>query len=361
MKKLDIYSILMEGTMVTDRTGKTTYVANDIDNNTARTDPNIKSATTTQGRKLKEAELEEMARIPSKYRLTPEWRGKFIDLPEKAQKNKTVKFIIDYAEENPEWQILDIAKAYGEFKGDPRFARQQMFNPIIKDLLEPYGLVEPVSGDALTKPRKSFADEEDSVERALSDREAAGDAELAQYFDTSKSGETEEEPEIEPELPKSQYVAPTSAKSQAAEFFFKYDRILQKLINLQSQSRTKIRRSMNEIELKDDSFYNQESGRKENSLSKLDELVQEYVDLIQQEEPEVQRAIVEMLDYKLSNNYKNLYNKIVKTLGDIPYTPSSKIEDEFDIEDLEFDDEDIEEPLDESIIKQFKLRAGILK
>lgn len=363
MKKLDIFEMLYEGTFITDKNGRTTYVANDVDSNSVRSDSNIKAATSSQGQKLKETELEEMARIPSKYKLTDDWQEKFNELPPKAQKNKTVNFIINFAKENEEWQILDIAKAYGELKGDPKFARQQMFNPVVKDVLETYGIVEPTSGDALTKPRKSLR--KDAEDDDLEDPEQKADDELSQYFNISKmkkDDDEEIEPEIEPDLPKQSYIAPTSARAKAAEFFFNNDRLLQKLINLQSQSRTKIKRNLSEIEMRDDKFYDQEKNRISSSISKLDELIQEYIDLIRQEDPEVQEAIIDMLDGKLSN-YRNLYNKIVKLLGEIPKFEPSKEEnfDDIDLSNLEFDEEDLDEPLDEWVIKQFKIRAGIIK
>lgn len=365
MKTLDILSKLVEGTMVTDKMGKTTYVNNEPDSNSLRTDPNIKTATTTQGRKLKEADLDEMARIPSKYKLADDWRAKLLAAPDKVQNSKTVKFIMDYAGENPEWQILDIAKAYGEMKGDPKFGRQQMFNPVVKDVLEPYGIIEPVSGDALTKPRNSFKGEEDSVERDLADRDTAGDNELSQYFDVAKGKDKDEfdEPEeVEPDLPTQQYVAPSNARSKAAEFFFKNDRLLQKIINTQLQARTKVKKTVNEDDVKDN-YYSQERNRVLNSSSQVDTLVDEYAGLIKQEELDVQRAIVEMLEHKLPGHLKNLYNKIVKAVGDIPYKQSNTSnDDEFGFGDeFEFEDDDIDDTLDESLMRKFKLRAGILK
>ena len=192
MNKLDIFSRLLEGTMITTRDGKTNYVANDVDSNTVRQDQNVKSAATTRGQKLKETELEEMARIASRYKLSDDWKEAFEELSDVAKKNKTVQFIINFAKNHETWQILDIAKAYGEMKGDPRFARQQMFNPIVKDILEPKGIIEAVSGEALTKPRGSFAGEEGSVERDLADRDAASDRELSQYFNVAKGKDKEE-------------------------------------------------------------------------------------------------------------------------------------------------------------------------
>lgn len=369
MKRLDIFSRLLEGTMVTDKTGATTYVTNEPDQNSIRRDSNIKSATTTQGRKLKEQELDEMARIPSKYALTDDWKAKLNDAPEKVQKNKTVNFIINYAGEHPEWQILDVAKAYGESKGDPKFGRQQMFNPIVKDVLEPYGIIKAVSGEALTKPRKSFADEEDSVERDLADRDAAADRDLSQYFDVEKGKDKDEfdEPEIEePELPKQQYNAPTTAAAKAAEFLYDNDRLLQKLINLTAQSRVKVRRApISENEVIDNKFYNQEKGRVETSKSNLDGLIEEYIGKIKEQEPDVQREIIRMLEGKLAPlNMTNLFNKIKTALGNIPYKSNNipKFEDDFDIDNLDFEDDDIEyEPLDEWTLKQFQIRAGIIK
>lgn len=365
MKTLDILSKLVEGTMVTDKTGKTTYINNEPDSNSLRTDPNIKTATTTQGRKLKEVDLDEMARIPSKYKLADDWRAKLSAAPDKVQNNKTVKFIMDYAGEHPEWQILDIAKAYGEMKGDPKFARQQMFNPVVKDVMEPLGLIEPVSGDALTKPRNRF-DKEKKDLGDEEDYEETADNELSQYFNIDKGKDKDEfdEPEeVEPELPTQQYIAPSNARSKAAEFFFKNDRLLQKIINTQLQARSKIRKSINEDEVSDN-YYSQERNRIINSGSQLDILIDEYVNLIKQEELDVQRAIIEMLEHKMPGNLKNLYNKITKTLGDIPYKiPTQSNDDEFEFGDeFIFDDDDLEDDmLDESIIRQFKLRAGLLK
>lgn len=364
MRTLDILSKLVEGTMVTDKTGKTTYVNNEPDSNSLRTDPNIKTATTTQGRKLKEADLDEMARIPSKYKLADDWRAKLLAAPDKVQNSKTVKFILDYAGENPEWQILDIAKAYGEMKGDPKFGRQQMFNPVVKDVLEPYGIIEPISGEALTKPRNRFDNEKKDLEDE-NDYEGDSDNELSQYFNVSKGKDKDEfdEPdEVEPDLPKQQYIAPSNARSKAAEFFFTHDRLLQKIINSQLQSRVKVKKSINEDDVSDN-YYSQERNRVLNSGSKVDVLVDEYASLIKQEELDVQRAIIEMLEHKLPGHLKNLYNKIIKAVGDIPYKQSNTSDnDKFSFEDeFEFDEDDIEDTLDESLIRKFKLRAGIIK
>lgn len=364
MKTLDILSKLVEGTMVTDKTGKTTYINNEPDSNSLRTDPNIKTATTTQGRKLKEVDLDEMARVPSKYKLADDWRAKLLAAPDKVQNSKTVKFIMDFAGEHPEWQILDIAKAYGEMKGDPKFGRQQMFNPIVKDVLEPHGIIEPISGEALSKHRNRF-DKEKKDLGDENDYEGDSDNELAQYFDVSKGKDKDEfdEPEeIEPDIPTQQFVAPSSARSKAAEFFFANDRLLQKIINSQLQSRVKVKKAVNEDDVKDN-YYSQERNRVLNSSSQIDTLVDEYAALIKKEELDVQRAIIEMLDHKLPGNLKNLYNKIIKSVGDIPYKQSNtSSNDDFEFsDDFDFEEDDIEDTLDESLIKQFKLRAGLLK
>ena len=365
MNKLDIFSRLLEGTMITTRDGKTTYVANDVDSNTVRQDQNVKSAATTRGQKLKETELEEMARIASRYKLSDDWKEAFEELSDVAKKNKTVQFIINFAKNHETWQILDIAKAYGEMKGDPRFARQQMFNPIVKDILEPKGIIEAVSGEALTKPRGSFAGEEGSVERDLADRDAASDRELSQYFNVAKGKDKEEfedEPdEIEPDLPAptDDYHKPSSVATKAAEFLYDNDRLLQKMINVLMDSRTKLRKGLNEDDIKGDNFYQQEKNRKETSKSKLDILVDEYVVKIKEQEPAVQQKIMDMLEDKLAT-MMNLYNKISKTLGTIQKPEVSNKEDEFDdlnIDDLEFDDEDV--PLDEWFIHKLQHRASL--
>lgn len=367
MNKLDIFSRILEGTILTTRNGQTAYVNNDVDANSLRTDQNVKQAVTTQGKKLKEdEELDEMARIPSKYKLADDWRAKLAELPEKVQRNKTIQFILNYAGEGNDWQILDIAKAYGESKGDPKFGRQQMFNPLVKDILEPAGVIVATSGDALTKPRKSFAGEEDSVERDLEDRDSAGDRDLAQYFDVAKGKDKDEfdEPEAEepePELSKSSYKAPSSSATRAAEFFYDNDRLLQKMINVMMDSRNKPHRSLSENDLRDDSFYNAEKNRVINSKSKIDILIDEYVAKIKEEDPEVQQQIIDMLERKLPNML-NLYNKIVKAVGAIQSKSSfSNQDDEFediDINDLEFDEED---RIDEWFIRKFQQRAGIIK
>ena len=366
MNKLDILSTLLEGTMITDKTGKTTYVSNDVNTNAIRNDQNVKSAATTQGTKLKEEEIDEMARIPSKYKLADDWRAKLGEMPEKAQNSKTVKFILDYAGEHPEWQILDIAKAYGEMKGDPKFGRQQMFNPVVKDILEPYGVIVPTSGDALTKPRNSFAGEEDSVERDLEDRDAASDRDLGQYFNVSKGKDKDEfdEPdEIEPDLPKATgtYQKPSTSSAKAAEFFYDNDRLLQKMINVMMDARNKVRRAnVSELEIKDDRFYKDEKNRVEHAKSKIDVLIDEYVAKIKEQDPEVQQAIIDMLESKL-HGMLNLYNKIVKAVGVIQHKSKysePEFDDEFDTDDIEFDEEDM---IDEGFIRRLQQRAGIIK
>ena len=92
---------------------------------------------------VEEGELDEMARISIKYKISD--LSKLDDLSDKVKNSKGVQGIIDYLQANEEASVAQIAKE--------KFDRpQQAINPIVQSLVSS-GVLEPVGGTGIAASR----------------------------------------------------------------------------------------------------------------------------------------------------------------------------------------------------------------
>jgi len=138
--------ILSEGTYVTDRLGKTTYVSNE--DPTLSKDLNVKSATTTSGKKLKE-----MARNPVLYSLSSDYEEKLKSLPKEILDSKKKMYWINtIISKIKETQPINIIKIANDLQ-----LRQQAINPYF-NLLRDSGVIERTGGAEYATEPSSQAD-----------------------------------------------------------------------------------------------------------------------------------------------------------------------------------------------------------
>ena len=272
----------------------------------------------------------------------------------------SVAKILKFIKDNPgatEKQIAD------EFK----FARQQPINALMKALRDKEIITRLDKGGQVIAP-KAPGEEGEEDEEPVSGPEAMfigkGDP-LAQYFDNEPNADgsedfsTEEEPK---DIEKAEPARPTDAKSKAAEFTTddRNSRLIQKIINLYSTSKTRVREAADkeggDLSSKDVSIAAKKS--KESAESQLPELIKQLADRIKAEEPEVQKAILELLAKRFASvNYSSLSKKLAKEVGiDIKEPVASKEEPE----------EEEEDTIDEAFNREYELRklqfyAGIIK
>ena len=85
-------------------------------------------------------------------------------------------------------------------------------------------------------------------------------------------------------------------------------------------------------------FNKAEKARKERSVSGIDDLVSQFVNKVQAEEPEVQKEIMRMLERKLESvNAVNLFKRISKKIDYTSFTAPKAPEAP---EEIYLDDED---------------------
>jgi hypothetical protein len=147
------------------------------------------------------------------------------------------------------------------------------------------------------------------------------------------------------------------AKSQAANFLIDTDDDLQKLLNISKMAGTRSSRGSGGA-IKEDvdltisakrDYDDKEKSRIDRAKGSIDSLVQQYVEKIKTEKPEIQRAILELLAKKIGASNANLYKKIVRGVGlaavdaaaaekvEIPLSSDDEIEDLVGDSEEEFD------------------------
>ena len=187
---------------------------------------------------------------------------------------------------------------------------------------------------------------------------------LAQFFDNEPNANgsedfTDEEPK---DIEKAEPIRPTTARSKAAEFTTddRNSRLIQKIINLYSTSKTRVKeaadREGGELSSRDVSIAAKKS--KESAESQLPELIKQLADKIKAEEPEVQKAILDLLAKRFASvNYASLSKKLAKEIG---------IEVKEPVVSKEEPEEEEEDTIDEAFNREYELRklqfyAGIRK
>jgi len=268
--------------------------------------------------------------------------------------------ILAYIKENPGVTEKDIATKFG-------FERQQPINALMKALRDKEIITRlDKSGEVIAPKAPGEEGEEDEEPVTGVDALFIGKGDsLAQFFDNEPNADGSEDFNAEEEptgIEKVEPIRPTTAKSKAAEFTTddRNSRLIQKIINLYSTSKTRVREAADkeggDLSSRDVSVAAKKS--KESAEGQLPELIKQLADKIKAEEPEVQKAILELLAKRFASvNYASLSKKLAKEVGiDIKEPIASKEEPE----------EDEEDTLDEAYNAEYEKRklqfyAGIIK
>lgn len=321
-----------------------------------KTDPNIDHAS-LGSKKIKESDLKEMA-------MGNKLADENMDLSPFANQmisGNSLKDILTYIKENPGATEKQIADAFN-------FTRQQPINALMKALRDKNIVTRLDKSGEVIVPKAPG--EEDDDEEPVTGVDALfvgkGDS-LAQFFDNEPNADGSEDftPETEPELPKAaEPIKPVGAKAKAAEFTTDNDRLIQKIINLYSTSRTRVKEATDteggDLSSKDVSIAAKKS--KASAESKFPEELQKLINKIKAEDPEVQAEIINILAKKFASvGYASLIKRIAKEVGTSAQVVEPQANDDLGIEDTEEED-----TIDEAYNAEYELRklqyyAGIIK
>jgi hypothetical protein len=259
---------------------------------------------------LEEDEVDEAKKGGGKkYKLTTDYAEKIARLPYKDSRKKMVwvNGIIDYIDQNGPKDITTIASEKFNVP-QPRIA------DYARDMIM-LGILEPEKeGDIPFFMRPKAEKPEDQPEENPEDyNDSVKDIDIATSLASFPTAEKEKEPEISNIAP-SQLSKTSVAKQAAVDFFMddRNDRLLQKLINMQSAARTKIKEIREAEGIGAGDFRKGEIGRKEQALSEIDQVIQTMVDRINAAgDEEVVNEILRLLAFKLNSvGYNKLYSKI---------------------------------------------------
>lgn len=271
-------------------------------------------------------ELNEMARVAAvAFKLAPDYESKLINVKVGAAHKAMIEYL--KSKDNEPHTVGDISRAIGK---DSASINQPYFRENLVNVI-----FEPVPiGAATTKPKVEdgndiFVEPQDiqsgkrlskiiDPEDMIIGSEIEDDLEAGVLSFGPEGGEEEEEPSAS-DIEKAEPTKPTGTKGKAAEFTLDNDRLFQKLISAYAASKTKVKEAKSSEDIggmssKDIKMSDKKS--KEAAAAKLPELVQQVVDKIKAEEPDVQEAILDILSNKFGSvGYSSLYKRIAKEIG----------------------------------------------
>ena len=334
---------------VTGTSGKSTVQS--FPNITAANDLKSKNSNVKSIVPLEEDDINEFARPAEGFKLADEnmdmspytpFQVTTTQLDAKGRQIRVpLSDVLEFIKENPG---TDKKSIFMHFK----LARPQQADKLVSDLFARDILIR-MSASGVEKPKVIPGEEEEPEEDVL-----------AQYFDSkpNKDGSEDFTDDEEPEMDgveKAEPILYSDIKTKAANFIYDNDRLIQKIINAQAASKTRIR------EVDDNGMF---SGDVKASLvkskaaatSNLPELIQQLVDKIKAEDEDMQIAILNILEKKFGSvGYSSLHKRIAKELGIDVKSPTPVVVPKDDDEE----EEDEYEPLDEWTIRKMQYYAGI--
>jgi hypothetical protein len=266
-----------------------------------KSDSNVSSITTTNGQKLKE-----MSRTTIRYKLTDDYEDNIQNLPSSWLKSdkrmKWIKGAIEYIKDNGPDGFTEIAKN--------KFDTTQYRFADYGRAMVTAGILEPETAGTIPQFQR--------VKGSEADIEKQGDDELLKYFDKepNKDGSEDFNDDEEPTLPYEPIETLPQASRKAADFIFDNDRLIEKIFNLFNTSKMKIKEAENDSGISSRDIRSADVKRKDDAISKIDELIVQLCNKIREEESDVQEAIVDILDRKLESiGATRLTKKIKIELG----------------------------------------------
>jgi hypothetical protein len=270
---------------------------------------------------------------------------------------RSLSDILAYIKENPGATEKQIADQFN-------FPKQQPINALMKALRDKNIVTRlDKSGEVIAPKAPEEEEEEEPVTGVDALVIGQGDP-LAAFFDNEPNADGSEDftPENEPELPKAvEPIKPVGAKAKAAEFTTDNDRLIQKIINLYSTSRTRVKEATDkeggDLSSKDVSIAAKKS--KASAESKFPEELQKLIDKIKAEDPEVQTEIINILSKKFASvGYASLVKRIAREVGTTTQIKEPEMADDLGIENTEEEVDELDEVYE---IRKLQFYAGIIK
>lgn len=323
-----IDEIMKEGTaMVTSKGGtKALSFNNPTELNSLKSDSNVTSITTTSGQKIKEGDIEEMARIAKGFRLVdPQFDA--TPYANRRVSGTSLQDVIEFFRENPGAEKKQLQNQFN-------FVRPQIANAVVNALLDAGVLVKLGAGGEEEAP---VAPGEEPAQQAVDPEDLfMGGAEnpLSMYFDDvpNDGGEEDFNAEEEPTVGDIEKTGGETSTMSDEDYdaWMKYDDLNQRLNATKSNILKNKRRKGTAGDISD---------KPSTELQRLRDLKKSLEDRIE--------TLVQSSEY--------LQNKIAKASG-VATTPPPPIENP-----AEEEEEPIAEVFDEYDMRKRQYYAGIRK
>jgi hypothetical protein len=363
MKSKELRKIIREA--ILEVLSETTYAGKESIDNIKR-DPKYNSLTQTAKtnvvndlNKGNDVKLDEMARIAKGYKLTND----NVDTSRFTKRISGVSLadVIEYFRENPGAEKKSLQSHFN-------FARPQIANAIVNGLMDAGVLTKLGAGGEEEAP------ETQAQAPAATDAEdmfigGSGDI-LSMYFDDKPNADgsedfnDDEEPTIDDLEPAEKRPSRPSTDKEKADNFTIDDansRLITSIINNYTTLKSRTRGSGEVGGLSGSDMMKAIRSSKAAAELRFPQKIQQLVDKIKEQEPSVQKAILDLLTFKFASvKLPSLAKLIAKELNLDVKIPVIKSPIEEPVE------KDEEEAIDEALLAEYKMRklqyyAGIIK
>jgi len=321
------------------------------------TSPTEITRLTTQGINVKiqaEGDLDEMARLAKGFKLA----DPNIDAAQftKSISGTPLSTVIEFFRENPGAEKTALQQQFN-------FVRPQIANAIVNGLLD---------AGVLTKLSASGEEEAPTVPGEEAPTQASepedlfmGSAEnpLSMYFDNEPNADGTEDmnDDEEPTTADLEKAEPTSMgtdKEKAADFVIDNSRLITSIINNYAAFKSKIKGGGEAGGISSGDMNQAMQVSKTSAEAKFPQLITQMVEKIKQEEPNVQKAILDILTFKFTSvNYPSIAKKIAKELNMDVKVPTMQEPEIIEPEETET----IDEVFDDYEMRKRQFYAGIIK
>ena len=303
-----------------------------------------------------EGDIDEMARLAKGFRLA----DPNIDASQftKSISGTPLSSVIEFFRENPGAEKTTLQRQFN-------FVRPQIANAIVNGLLDAGVLVKLSASGEEEAP---VAPGEEAPTQASEPEDLfMGSAEnpLSMYFDNEPNNDGTEDfnDEEEPTVDDLETAEPTSMgagtdKEKAADFIINNGRLITSIINNYAAFKSKIKGGGEVGGVSSGDVRQAMQASKASAEAKFPQLITQMVEKIKQEEPSVQKAILDILTFKFTSvNYPSIAKKIAKELNMDVNVPT--------VQEPEIVEPEETEPLDEGFddydMRKRQFYAGITK
>ena len=299
-------------------------------------------------------ELDEMARLAKGFKLA----DPNIDAAQftKSISGTPLSTVIEFFRENPGAEKTALQQQFN-------FVRPQIANAIVNGLLDA-GVLTKLSASG-EEEAPTLPGEEAPTQASEPEDLFMGSAEnpLSMYFDNEPNADGTEDmnDEEEPTTADLEKAEPTSMgtdKEKAADFIIDNSRLITSIINNYATFKSKIKGGGEAGGISSGDMNQAMQASKTSAEAKFPQLITQMVEKIKQEEPNVQKAILDILTFKFTSvNYPSIAKKIAKELNMDVKVPTMQEPEIIEPEETET----IDEVFDDYEMRKRQFYAGIIK